>query len=109
FRVRQRDDHLSVAIDYRDDDGLLLRTAIGMRSAPLTAARAWRVLARQPLNAINVVLRIHWHALRLWLARVPFYGKAPPGRSSAPDPSLSRLPGASSSERAAMSDHEARP
>ena len=64
FRVRQCGDHLSVAIDYRDDDGLLLRTAIGMRSAPLTAARAWRALARQPLNAINVVIRIHWQALR---------------------------------------------
>jgi uncharacterized protein len=48
FRVRQRGDHLNMAIDYRDDDGLLLRTAIGMRSAPLTAARAWRALARQP-------------------------------------------------------------
>ena len=109
FRVRQRDDHLSVAIDYRDDDGLLLRTAIGMRSAPLTAARAWRALARQPLNAINVVIRIHWQALRLWLARVPFHGRTPPGRSAAADSPLSRSPGASPRGRSAMSDHEARP
>ncbi|HHX4174209.1 TPA: DUF1365 domain-containing protein [Burkholderia contaminans] len=109
FRVRQCGDHLSVAIDYRDDDGLLLRTAIAMQSAPLTAARAWRALARQPLNAINVVIRIHWQALRLWLARVPFYGKTPPGRPAAADSPLSRSPGASPRGRSALSDHEARP
>ncbi|OXH84314.1 cyclopropane fatty acid synthase, partial [Burkholderia multivorans] len=64
---------------------------------------------RQPLNAINVVIRIHWQALRLWLARVPFHGKTPAGRSAATDSPLSPVPGASPRGRSAMSDHEARP
>ncbi len=38
FRVRRHDAHLSVAIDYHDDD-LLIRTAIGLCARPLTGAR----------------------------------------------------------------------
>lgn len=109
FHVRQRGDYLCVAIDYRDDRGLLLRTSLGMRAEPLTAGRAWRALLRQPLNAINVVIRIHWHALRLWLARVPFYGKTPPAYSASADASQPRSPDASSQCRSAMPDHEVRP
>jgi DUF1365 family protein len=55
-----------------------------MRAAPLTAPRAWAALARMPGNAVNVLLRIHWQALRLWLKRVPFLGKTP--GASAPHP-----------------------
>lgn len=97
FRVRQRDAHLTVAIDYDDgddakdhasghgkshDNGPLLRTSISMRAEPLDARRAWRALALQPFNTLAVVLRIHWQALRLWRLRVPFYGKTPPAPSS---------------------------
>ncbi|HEV3431208.1 MAG TPA: DUF1365 domain-containing protein [Paraburkholderia sp.] len=84
FRVIQRADTLAVRIDYQDDEGLLLRTALAMRAAPLTAPRAWAALARMPGNAVNVLLRIHWQALRLWLKRVPFLGKTP--GASAPHP-----------------------
>lgn len=78
FRVRRRSDRITVAIDYRDREGPLLRTAIQMRMKPLTGLRVCRALVSQPLNAINVVIRIHWQAMRLWLKRVPFHGKTPP-------------------------------
>jgi uncharacterized protein len=78
FRVRNQNGKLFVGIDYEDAEGLLLRTAIAMRAEPLEGWRAWRALARQPLNSINVVLRIHWQALRLWLKRVPSCGSTPP-------------------------------
>ncbi|WGS50761.1 DUF1365 domain-containing protein [Paraburkholderia sp. D15] len=81
FRVTQTPDHVSVAIDYRDADGLLIRTALGGRVQPLTRAAALRALLRQPLLTVGVVARIHWQAVRLALKKTPFYGKHPaPGR-----------------------------
>ena len=89
FRVRQQGDQLRVAIDYHDEAGLLLRTALSMRAVPFDGVRVARALLRQPLNAINVVVRIHWQALRLWLKRVPFHGATPPALHQ-PDPSTQR-------------------
>ncbi|WP_250494406.1 DUF1365 domain-containing protein [Caballeronia sp. GAWG1-1] len=83
FRVRRHGDRLSVAIDYRDRDGLLIRTAIGLKARPLTGPLALRTLLSQPLLAVAVVARIYWQALRLWIKRVPFHGRHPP---SAEDP-----------------------
>jgi uncharacterized protein len=77
FRVQQEGTRLTTAIDYADNFGLLLRTMISMGAEPLERRSAWRALVRQPFNAINVVLRIHWQALRLWLKRVPFHGSNP--------------------------------
>jgi DUF1365 family protein len=107
FRVRRQRNHIVVAIDYRDRDGLLLRTAIGMRAEPLTGLRACRALIVQPLNAVNVIVRIHWQALHLWLKRVPFHGKTPPARA-APPPSRRPADAHSSTHRSSPSDHEAR-
>jgi DUF1365 family protein len=81
FRVRETHSTSSVAIDYHDADGLLIRTVLGGRLRPLTRAAALGALARQPLLTLGVVVRIHWQALRLFLKKVPFYGKHPaPGR-----------------------------
>ncbi len=80
FRVRRHGEHLSVSIDYRDD-GLLIHTAIGLRARPRTGARAFRALLAQPMLAAGVIARIHWQALRLWIKRVPFYGKHPAGEA----------------------------
>ncbi|KXU85344.1 cyclopropane fatty acid synthase [Caballeronia megalochromosomata] len=78
FRVRRQGDRLFVSIDYRDEDGLLIRTAIGLAARPLTGALVWRTLLGAPLFAVGVIVRIHWQALRLWMKRVPFHGKHPP-------------------------------
>ena len=38
-----------------------------------------RACARMPAMTLALTWRIHWHALRLWLKRVPFFSKpAPP-------------------------------
>lgn len=83
FRVRRQGSHLAVTIDYHDRQGLLIRTALGLQAQPLFAARAWRTLLRRPLLAADVMAKIHWQALRLWLKRVPFYGKIPPAAAGA--------------------------
>ena len=83
FRVRESHNASSVAIDYHDADGLLIRTVLGGRLHALTRAAALGALARQPLLTLGVVVRIHWQALRLFLKKVPFYGKDPaPGRAA---------------------------
>jgi DUF1365 family protein len=82
FRVRETPEASSVAIDYHDADGLLIRTVLGGRLRPLTRAAALGALSRQPLLTLGVVARIHWQALQLFLKKVPFYGKHPaPGRT----------------------------
>ena len=66
-------------IDYHDEDGPLLLTSISGRPQPLTAAGVLRAVAAHPLMTLAVMARIHWHALRLWAKRVPFFSKpAPP-------------------------------
>jgi uncharacterized protein len=77
FRVREAAGNASVAIDYHDAHGLLIRTALSGRLAPLTRTTAFTALLRQPLLTIGVVVRIHWQAVRLAFKRAPFYGKHP--------------------------------
>lgn len=62
-------------IDYDDGEGQLLHTHIGGDAQPMTRPHLRRVLWRFPLQSFAVVARIHWHALLLWIKRVPFYGK----------------------------------
>jgi len=84
-----------VGIDYYDlgqpaevGTGLqpLMRTSIGGRLQPLTAASAFAALCAQPLLTLGVVARIHWQALLLWRKRVPWFSKpernSPTGASS---------------------------
>lgn len=69
---------LSVRVDYDDALGPLVLTGVGGRLQPLTAATRRHALWRYPCMTLAVTVRIHWHALRLWLKRVPFYRKPPP-------------------------------
>lgn len=74
-----------VRIDYHDADGPVLLTGIGGRLQPLTASSRRRALWRYPLLTLGVMARILWHALLLWLKKVPFFSKP-----EAPAASVSR-------------------
>jgi len=82
FRVRRDGERIGVAIDYSDDDGPLLRTALTLRAQPFRGALALRMLACQPFAIAGVMARIHWQALRLWLKRVPFHGAHAPSEAA---------------------------
>lgn len=68
----------SFRIDYDDGRGARLVTSISGRARPLRTAALARVFFRYPWLTLGVMLRIHYHALRLWLKRVPFYSKPLP-------------------------------
>ncbi len=78
FRFNFGADRWMARIDYYEgdnSDGPLLHTHISGVAQPLTRANLRSAAMRYPLQAFTVVLRIHWHAVRLWAKRVPFFGK----------------------------------
>jgi uncharacterized protein len=85
FRFHFSADRWLARIDYADNgyrDGnvedntrTLLHTHISGIAQPLTRANLRRAALRFPLQSLAVVARIHWHALRLFIKRVPFFGK----------------------------------
>ncbi len=80
YRFRFEDDAggCRFRIDYDDGAGHRLVTQIRGRAQPQGTAALARELLRRPWLAPGVILRIHYHALRLWLKRVPFFSKPLP-------------------------------
>lgn len=76
FRLRPPGEKLSVRIDdYAGSERTLASMLVGT-SAPLTDRRlAWFSL-KYPLLTLRVIALIHWHALRLYLKKLPWFPKA---------------------------------
>ncbi|MCV2370336.1 DUF1365 domain-containing protein [Roseateles oligotrophus] len=69
-------------VDHEDEFGeLLLQTSISGQLQPLTEASARAAFFAMPALSLMVLARIHWQAMRLWLKRVPFFGKPSPPES----------------------------
>jgi DUF1365 family protein len=64
-------------IDYDDAQGPLLQTSVGGRLVPVTPASVRHALLQYPAMTLAVVARIHWQALKLFIKKVPFFGKPP--------------------------------
>lgn len=63
-------------VDLDDAEGRpLLQTSLSGLLQPLTRQALRRAAWAQPLHSLMVVARIHWHALKLWLKRVPWFSK----------------------------------
>ncbi len=65
-------------VTHDDDAGPLILTSWSGTLEPATPEALRRAAWRHPLLSLAVVLRIHWHALRLWCKRVPFWRKPEP-------------------------------
>jgi DUF1365 family protein len=79
FRLREGQGTSYVAIDYYDaQNNKVLHTSIGGRLHTADRTDVLLAVARRPLMTFFVITRIHWQALKLWLAKVPFIGARPP-------------------------------
>lgn len=78
FRFSSEGGRSMVALDYFQDGRRLLSTSLMGVATPLTSGNLARAVLRFPLQALAVVTRIHWQALRLWAKRVPFFRKPEP-------------------------------
>lgn len=81
FRFLRTAGNAVVRVELHDGDGPLLVTSVSGRLQPATRRTLLAAFFAVPLMTLGVVARIHWHALRLALKRVPFLSKpAPPER-----------------------------
>jgi uncharacterized protein len=70
--------HYLARIDYHDADGPILQTSVSGKAHPVTTATVARAFFGMPIMTVGVVVRIHWQAVRLFFARVPFFSKPIP-------------------------------
>ena len=76
--LRDDAEHTLVSIDHDDASGPLLRTSVSGQLEPLTPAGVRRAFFGMPLMTLGIIARIHWHALQLWIKRVPWHRKPSP-------------------------------
>jgi uncharacterized protein len=76
FRLRVPGDRLAVQIDDYVGDQRTLTSSLNGPARPLTDARLAWYLLKYPFLTLQVITLINWHALRLWLKRVPWFPKA---------------------------------
>lgn len=76
FKLHPPGERLSVQIDdYTGALRTLTSTLTGPRH-PLTDTKLAWFTVKYPLITLKVIALIHWHALRLWIKRVPWFAKA---------------------------------
>lgn len=75
FKVAPPEDKLRIYINSLDEQGPEILTALTGKRVPLTRFSLAGSALRFPLVTLKVIGLIHWHALRLWLKRVPYHRK----------------------------------
>jgi len=75
FKLRVPTKTLDIHIDDCLGADRTLLSALTGRRAPLTTGRLAWFIFKYPLVTLWVISLIHWHALLLWLKRIPFHRK----------------------------------
>lgn len=67
---------LNVRIDdYKDGERFFISTLTGVQK-PLTSLNLLLYGLRFPFITLRIITLIHWHALRLWLKKLPYHKKS---------------------------------
>lgn len=75
FHLRPPSDRIHLSVNgYTSGKPLLIANMTGYRRPLSDASLCWYAL-KFPLVTLKVIGLIHWHALRLYLKRLPFYRK----------------------------------
>lgn len=78
FRVTVPGASLSVSVNARDKDGVLLATSFSGNRVALSDSALLRAFFGHPLLTLKVLLGIHWEALKIWLKGVKIRPKPSP-------------------------------
>jgi uncharacterized protein len=76
FILRPAGERLAVQIDDHAGGERTLTSVLKGRARPLNDRTLLLFAAKYPLLTLKVIAAIHWHALRLYLKRVPWFPKA---------------------------------
>lgn len=66
-------EHFTVHMINFQGEAKIFDATLSMQRKAITSAHCAAALLRFPLVTLKVVTLIYWHALRLWLKKVPFY------------------------------------
>ena len=75
FRLKVPGEELEILIDDRDAEGRVLMSSLAGRRRKLTDGALLACAVKYPLLTLRVMFLIHWHALLLWLKKVPWHRK----------------------------------
>jgi hypothetical protein len=76
FNLKVPSAGLEIHIDDHDEGQPVLLSKLTGRRRELSTARLWGATLKCPLVTLKVITLIHWHALLLWLKRLPWHAKA---------------------------------
>lgn len=75
FNFSRKNNFENVSIKYIDQEKLVLFASIYGKKIPFTALSFLKIFITNPLVNIGAVFFIHIEALKLYIKKVPFYGK----------------------------------
>lgn len=76
FTLRTPNGRLSVQIDDFDAGQRTLTSALSGTKVELTDGNLAWFTVKYPLLTLRIITLIHWHALKLWLKKMPWFAKA---------------------------------
>lgn len=76
FKLQVPGEKLEIHIDDQQEGKRVLLTSLTGKQRPLTDAGLLLCAVKYPLLTLRVIALIHWHALRLWLKRIPWHRKS---------------------------------
>jgi len=76
FNLGLPSDKLTVKINNISGGETSLVSSVRGESRPVTSARLFWYAFKYPLLSLKVITMIHWHALKLWIRKVPFFRKS---------------------------------